>query len=342
MDTLETSDAAVAPAAAAAAASTEADVGEDTKVKETATLRKKYPVWRQVFLRRARIKHLLQHEWFAAVCTAHAAALEENRRLLANHASVLAVRAAAAAHGGAVSTARTGSLPTDQRLLLQATQDTVALRQQVRTIQAAAAATQRQYEKHQRHIEAELLLLQQKVQQQQQLLAEKDRDLLQQQRLLREKEEEVAEKEAQTAAARRTCLLLVQQQQQQQQAVQQAQQEAASKALEIEGYLRELLRYKQAEAASLELLQQKIHAVPPADTDSVAAFAPTVADPLGNPGTATACTRQQQLLYAEASRAAAPSRAASASSTDKEAVAGTLGAEACAAAPCSRSNNGSD
>ncbi|XP_026191689.1 autophagy-related protein 16 [Cyclospora cayetanensis] len=220
------------------------------------------PLWREVFLRRARIKHLLQHDWFAAVCAAHAAAVEENRRLLANHASTLAVRSAAAAQEGlaaaATSAAAGGPCAAQTEHHLQNTPDSAVLKQQIRAIKAAAAATQRQYEQRQQQLETELLVLMQQVQQQQQLLAEKDSELLQQQRQLREKEEEIAENEAQAAATRRTCLLLVQQQQQQQQAVQKAQQEVAAKALETEGYLRELLRYKQAEAASLELLQDQM------------------------------------------------------------------------------------
>ncbi|CDJ51807.1 WD-repeat protein, putative [Eimeria brunetti] len=308
---------AEAPNEAAAAAAADTQRGSKAAAAHVAASRG-LPLWRQVFLRRARIKHLLQHEWFADVCTAHAAALEENRRLLANHASILAVRSAAAAQEGvaaaAAAAAGTGSPSTDQRVMVESAQDAAALKQQVRTIQAAAAAAQRQHEKHRRHLETELLVLQQQVQQQQQALADKDRELLQHQRLLREKEEEVSEKEAQAAATRRTCLLLVQQQQQQQLAVQRAQQEVAAKALETEGYLRELLRYKQAEAASLELLQQQMHSAQPGSCDSSNATSTPAAAPIRDVGAeaATACIRQQNQGTAEAVRAVVAAHAAAA------------------------------
>ncbi|CDJ58338.1 WD-repeat protein, putative [Eimeria maxima] len=283
-------DIADTAALATAAASAASDEPRQFKTSAGAAAAGGFPLWRQVFLRRARIKHLLQHEWFADVCTAHATALEENRRLIASHASILAVRSAAAAQEGVSGAAGTSSLLTEQRLLVQSGQDAAVLKQQVRTVQAAAAAAQRQYEKHRRHLETQLLLLQQQVQQQQQVLAEKDRELLHQQRLLREKEEEVSEKEAQAAATRRTCLLLVQQQQQQQQAVQKAQQEVAAKALETEGYLRELLRYKQAEAASLELLQQQIQAAPQASADRPIATSVSTIEPTRDTAAAAVCS----------------------------------------------------
>ena len=343
----------IAARAGAAAASAEFDAPREPKAAGADAAAGELPLWRQIFLRRARIKHLLQHEWFADVCTAHAAALEENRRLLANHASILAVRSAAAAQEGvtaaAAAAAGTGSPSTDQRLLVQSAQDAAALKQQVRAIQAAAAAAQRQYEKHRRHLETELLLLQQQIQQQQQVLAEKDRELLQQQRQLREKEEEVSEKEAQAAATRRTCLLLVQQQQQQQQAVQKAQQEVAAKALETEGYLRELLRYKQAEAASLELLQQQMRSASPANADhAVATYTPACASARGIAVEgAPACARQQIQPAAEAVRAAvvAHAAAAPASAAARAAAAATsetnAGGKACSKGSSSnRSNSG--
>ncbi|CBZ54032.1 putative WD-repeat protein [Neospora caninum Liverpool] len=75
-------------------------------------------------------------------------------------------------------------------------------------------------------------------------------------RLVGEREEELVDRETELAEAKKACAFLQNERRQLQQTLQVAQQEVMEKALENERYLRELLKYKEAEATRLNEMQQ--------------------------------------------------------------------------------------
>ncbi|EPR64980.1 WD domain, G-beta repeat-containing protein [Toxoplasma gondii GT1] len=104
--------------------------------------------------------------------------------------------------------------------------------------------------------EESIVSVNEKLEQTRKMLEEKtiEGDVLR--RLVGEREEELGDRETELAEAKKACAFLQNERNQLQQALQTAQQEVMEKALENERYLRELLRYKEAEATRLNEMQQ--------------------------------------------------------------------------------------
>lgn len=182
------------------------------------------PRWKRVFLQRAAARRLLQHEWLQGSYAAHWEALEENRRLLASQASFFPL------YGRPRVETSLARNPQKREALAQAPgRQLVEESQNLTQLHNALAQLERR-------------------------CAEQERLLLFREKELARLRELLAEREAEASAAKGACVLLMQKQEEQQLLLQKVHQEGAEKARETEVYLRELLQYKEAEAAALEAL----------------------------------------------------------------------------------------
>ncbi|PFH34427.1 WD domain, G-beta repeat-containing protein [Besnoitia besnoiti] len=231
------------------------------------------PVWQYVFLRRAAVRDRVQSRWFRDVLASYSSVAEENVHLLVANASALSPFASGAGlqvppfgprpfdGGPPASSSRTsprvkGSDAPSPGALEAGAQEEAAggvdMGRVIGALEIRLAETLRRMDA----AEGSAAALTAKLEQTRNQLEEKvlESDVLR--RLVGEREEELGDREAELGEARKACAFLQNERSQLQAALQMAQQEVMEKALENERYLRELLRYKEAEATRLNEMQQ--------------------------------------------------------------------------------------